>query len=187
LLSILMHPANSQAIRLVFAGPACCRDYFATLDRFLRQCLGDGEASHYRLRIGDPGQVAELMRESGEGVRAARRATSDAYYFNWSLRIDEAVQHPFVATHANTAALDRDPGLPGHQLAAQLRAAFSGIVAGNVKAFGIRQVAEHGPYRIHGDPALLAAIDGLLRIPVREKRMKLGPGGGEDRACYRVA
>jgi len=187
LLSILMHPANSQAIPLVFAGPECCRDYFATLDRFLRQCLGDGVASHYRILIGDPEQVAQLMRESVEGVRAARRATSDAYYFNWSLRIDEALQHPFVPTHANMAALDLDPALPGHQLAAQLRAAFSGIVAGNVKAFGIRQVAEHGPYRIHGDPALLAAIDGLLRILVREKRMKLGQGEGEYRPCYRLA
>ena len=186
LLSILMHPANRQAIPLVFAGPECCRDYFATLDRFLRQCLGDGVANHYRILIGDPGQVAGLMRESVDGVRTARKATSDAYYFNWSLRIEEALQHPFVPTHGNMAALRLDPALPGHELAAQLRAAFSGIVAGNVKAFGIRQVAEHGPYRIHGDPALLAAIDALLRILVREKRMKLGQGEGEYRPCYQL-
>jgi hypothetical protein len=45
--------------------------------------------------------------------------------------------------------------LPPHELAANLRRAFSGIVAGNVKDKGIRLIEEHGPYQIHGDSAVM--------------------------------
>ncbi len=186
LLSILLHPDNQRAIPLVLAGPESCRDYFAALDRFLRLCLGDDIAEHYRVVIGEPAQVGQLMRGAVDQVRMTRQETQDAYYFNWKLHIDDMLQHPFVPTHANMAGLNLDPGLPRHALAAQLRAAFSGIVAGNVKAFGIRQVAEHGPYRLHGDPRLMAAVDDLLRLLVREKRMKIGQGEGVYRPCYEL-
>jgi hypothetical protein len=187
LLSILLHPENRQGIPLVFAGPECCRDYFQTLDKFLRQCLGDDVASLYQIVIGEPEKVGSLVRESVEQVHRDRYASQDAFYFNWQLNIDPILQYPFVPTHANMAALKLDPALPKHELASQIRSAFSGIVAGNVKAFGIREVNKHGPYVIDGDPEIMQAIDHLLRIFVREKRMKLGQGEGEYEPCYQLA
>jgi len=129
--------------------------------------------------------VARRLRQGVTEVHNVRRQHQEAYYFNWRLHIDRDLQAPFVPTHANMAALRLDPAMPSHQLAAQLRAAFSGIVAGNVKAFGIDQVARHGPYQIRGDRTIMVAIDKLLRIFVAQHRMKLGRG--EDyRPCYQV-
>ncbi|AFJ03315.1 Decarboxylase family protein [Methylophaga frappieri] len=180
LLSILLHPENKQGIPLILAGPAACQDYFATLDAFLKKCFGDEIADLYHIITGEPEQVAKWSREAVDSVQEARRQSEDAYYFNWQLYIDPMLQQPFIPTHQNMAALKLFPDMPKHELAAQLRAAFSGIVAGNVKAFGIRQVAEHGPYQINGDPELMRAIDDLLRQFVRDKRMKLG----QDASCY---
>ena len=71
------------------------------------------------------------------------------------------------------------------QLAANLRRAFSGIVAGNVKPDGIRAVAEHGPFEIKGDASLMRELDGLLQTFVAQQRMRL-PGAAYV-PCYRVA
>ncbi|MNP58958.1 LOG family protein YgdH [compost metagenome] len=79
--------------------------------------------------------------------------------------------------------LSRD--LPPHELAANLRRAFSGIVAGNVKDHGIRLIEQHGPYEIHGDAAVMQPLDHLLQSFVRQHRMKL-PGGAAYVPCYRV-
>lgn len=186
LLSILLAADGIQGIPLVFAGPHSCRGYFEILDAFLRRCLGDDVASLYRIIIGAPDEVARTMKQAVETVHKARRETQDAYYFNWNLPIADSLQQPFIPTHDNMAALNLDPVLPGHELACQLRSAFSGMVAGNVKAFGIHQVEQHGPYKIHGDKNLLTAIDDLLRVLVKEKRMKLGQGEGEYRPCYEL-
>ncbi|MEX0614818.1 MAG: pyrimidine/purine nucleotide monophosphate nucleosidase domain-containing protein [Methylophaga sp.] len=96
------------------------------------------------------------------------------------------LQQPFIPTHENMAQLRLFPDMPKHELAAQMRAAFSGIVAGNVKTFGIRQVTEHGPYQINGDPALMRAIDDLLRQFVRDQRMKLGQDASRYKPCYQI-
>ena len=185
LVSILLHPDNGEQMPLVFAGPECCRDYFAAVDDFLVTCLGAEVRELYQIVIGDPGEVARRLRQGVTEVHNVRRQHQEAYYFNWRLHIDRDLQAPFVPTHANMAALRLDPAMPSHQLAAQLRAAFSGIVAGNVKAFGIDQVARHGPYQIRGDRTIMVAIDKLLRIFVAQHRMKLGRG--EDyRPCYQV-
>lgn len=187
LLSILLHPENKQGIPLVFAGPESCREYFKTLDQFLRQCLGDEIASLYQIIIGEPDHVGNVIREAVDQVHRERYASGDAFYFNWQLHIDPALQFPFIPTHENMAALKLDPSLPKHELACQLRSAFSGIVAGNVKAFGIREVAKNGPYIIDGDPKILQAIDQLLHTFVEEKRMKLGQDRKAYRPCYQVA
>jgi len=187
LLSILLHPDNEQGIPLVFAGPESCRDYFTLLDNFLRCCLGNEVAALYRIIIGSPDLVAHTMREAVDQVYAERKEREEAYYFNWRLNIDPILQHPFIPTHENMAALNLDPALPKHELASQIRSAFSGIVAGNVKTFGIREVAKHGPYTINGDPVIMEAIDELLRVFVREKRMKLGQGEGDYQPCYQLA
>jgi hypothetical protein len=81
------------------------------------------------------------------------------------------------------AALEIRRGMPPHQLAAELRRAFSGIVAGNVKETGIRLIEQRGPFEIRGDSELLQPLDGLLASFVRQRRMKLS---GDYRPCYRV-
>jgi hypothetical protein len=83
------------------------------------------------------------------------------------------------------ASLGLSRDLPAHELAANLRRAFSGIVAGNVKDKGIRLIEEHGPYEIHGDAAIMEPLDRLLQAFVAQHRMKL-PGGAAYVPCYRV-
>lgn len=186
LLSILLHPENTIDTPLIFAGPECCRDYFVTLDRFLRNCLGDDIAELYQIIIGEPDKVGSLAKDAVHFIHEQRSANSEAYYFNWYLKISPDLQHPFEPTHENMAALRLDPNLPKHELASQLRSAFSGIVSGNVKSFGIRQVAQHGPYKIDGDRTIMNAIDQLLRVFVKEQRMKLGQGEKDYKPCYQI-
>ena len=81
------------------------------------------------------------------------------------------------------AALNLYRNQPAHELAANLRRAFSGIVAGNVKEEGMRQIEQHGPFEIHGDPEIMQALDALLRAFVDQRRMKMV---GEYQPCYRV-
>ena len=64
---------------------------------------------------------------------------------------------------------------PKQLLAANLRRAFSGIVAGNVKEEGVKAIKQHGPYILSGEPSLMKAMDKLLQAYVDEGRMKL-PG-----------
>lgn len=118
-------------------------------------------------------------------VKQFRRERNDAYHFNWLLKIDEGFQRPFEPTHENMAGLDLGPDVPPHELAANLRRAFSGIVAGNVKDRGIRMIEEFGPYEIHGDAAIMEPLDALLQAFVEQHRMKL-PGGAAYEPCYRV-
>lgn len=186
LLSILLHPENRQGIPLIFAGPENCREYFNKLDAFLCRCLGEDIRDLYEIIIDDPDSVGQHMREAVNGVRHDRRESQDAYYFNWQLHIDPMLQQPFIPSHENMASLNLDPNMPKHELASQLRCAFSGIVAGNVKAFGIREVAEKGPYQIQGDPDLLRAIDDLLREFVADERMKLGQDASRYKPCYEI-
>jgi len=186
LLSILMHPENRDSIPLVFAGPERCRDYFELLEDFLIDCLGDSVRNYYRVIVGQPHEVGRAVRQAVEGVHSARRDSRQAYYFNWALRIDPTLQEPFIPTHENMASLQLARDFPGHELASQLRRAFSGLVAGNVKAFGVEQVRLHGPYQLRGDGRLMESIDSLLRMMVREQRMKLGEREVDYRPCYNL-
>ena len=186
LLSILMHPDNSEAIPLVFAGPESCRDYFQELERFLTDCLGQGVRQYYRVIVGSPEEIGRSIRVAVEEVHSRRRQSQQAYYFNWDLQISPELQEPFIPTHDTMAALKLHAEQPGHELASAMRCAISGMVAGNVKAFGIEQVRAHGPYKISGDKALLSSMDRLLRVLVREQRMKLGEGERDYQPCYQL-
>ena len=75
--------------------------------------------------------------------------------------------------------------MPLHELAANLRKMFSGIVAGNVKPEGLAAIREKGPFKIHGEPEIMASLDGLLTAFVRDNRMKL-PSGKAYEPCYRL-
>ncbi len=186
LLAILMHPDNHSSLPLVLTGPAQCGQYFAELERFLVDCLGEQVRQYYQVILGDPDEVGRTVRKAVQEQHSRRRKTREAYYFNWELSITSDLQQPFVPTHANMAALELRDDLPRHELAAQLRRTFSGLVAGNVKAFGIEQVRKHGPYQLHGEPRLLQSMDRLLHMLVKQKRMKLGEGEHDYRPCYRI-
>ncbi|MCF5920218.1 pyrimidine/purine nucleotide monophosphate nucleosidase domain-containing protein, partial [Xanthomonas perforans] len=149
----------------------------------IRLTLGDAAASRYEIIVGDPVAVARRMAEGVHGVRAHRKDQKDSYYFNWSVHIPLEYQQPFEPSHEAMAALDLHHGRPAPALAADLRRAFSGIVAGNVKEDGMRRIEEFGPFEIHGDPEIMQALDELLRGFVEQRRMKIS---GDYRPCYRV-
>ena len=185
LLGILLHPANAGIpFPLIFSGPQESATYFEQIDAFLRLALGDDVAQRYRIVIGDPQETARQMAKGLNKVRTHRIEHKDAFFFNWSLTIELAFQQPFQPTHANMAALNLHREQPRHLLAADLRRAFSGIVAGNVKEEGLRAIAEHGPFQIYGDPQIMRALDQMLASFVAQQRMKL-PGSAYV-PCYRV-
>ena len=184
LLSILMHPDNHQAIPLVLTGPESCREYFEELERFLIDCFGEEVRSYYRLIVGAEKEVGNAIRVANDEVHARRRAAHQAYYFNWELVISPDLQVPFVATHESMAALQLRLRRPKHELASALRCVFSGLVAGNVKTFGIEQVRTRGPYQLSGDKSLLSSMDRLLTMLVRQKRMKLDQR--QYQPCYEL-
>jgi len=184
LLGILLHPDNEpQPYPVVFTGPASSADYFRQIDEFLTATLGPVARQCYRIVLDDPPEVAREMLRGMDAVREFRRRESDAYNFNWLLGIPQDLQQPFEPTHEAMAALEIRRGMPAHRLAAELRRAFSGIVAGNVKESGLHLIEEHGPFEIHGDPELLRPLDALLASFVRQRRMKIA---GDYQPCYRV-
>jgi pyrimidine/purine-5'-nucleotide nucleosidase len=185
LLGVLLHPQNAGLpFPLVFTGPASSEAYFERIDDFIASTLGEGARKHYRIIIGDPVKVAQTLVSGIEGVYEFRRAQSDAYYFNWRLHISPEFQHPFEPTHENMAALQLHESMQRSDLAYNLRRAFSGIVAGNIKEAGVLRVREHGPFEIHGDLSIMKRMDTLLESFVAQQRMKLP--GTKYEPCYRI-
>jgi len=186
LLGIKLHPDNTDIeLPLIFTGPAASAPYFEQIDRFLRGCLGDDVAEHYRIIAGDAPQVARSMKAGIKAVKRQRIAHAESFSFAWRLKIPEELQQPFVPTHENMAALSLHRDQPRHRLIADLRRAFSGIVAGNVKDFGVRAVEERGPYQLDGESELIDALARLLSNFVRDGRMKIDPSS--YRPCFELA
>ncbi len=186
LLGILLHPGNAGTpFPFVMTGPKESAAYFEQIDAFLRLVLGDSVADHYQIIVDDPSKVGAAMAKGVNKVREFRINQRDAFFFNWALQIEESLQHPFAPTHANMASLRITRDQERHALASQLRRAFSGIVAGNVKEEGMRAIEEHGPFEIHGESDIMQALDRLLAAFVAQHRMKL-PGGQAYEPCYRV-
>jgi predicted Rossmann-fold nucleotide-binding protein len=186
LLGILLHPDNREVpFPVILTGPESAAPYLEQIRDFVGATLGEEAQRHYQIVIDNPSEVARLMVEGLKAVKQFRRERNDAFHFNWLLKIDEGFQHPFDPTHENMASLQLTRDVPPHKLAANLRRAFSGIVAGNVKDQGIRRIEQFGPYEIHGDPAIMKPLDKLLQAFVEQHRMKL-PGGRPYEPCYRV-
>jgi predicted Rossmann-fold nucleotide-binding protein len=186
LLGILLHPDNAGIpFPLIFTGPRNSASYFEQIDKFLKLSLGDEVAQHYKIIIDDPIAVAHAMVRGIDKVRNHRLDNKDAFFFNWSLNIPLAFQQPFLPTHEAMRSLAIRRDRPRHELAADLRRAFSGIVAGNVKEEGVRAIEKEGPFEIDGDPEIMKALDHLLQAFVHQHRMKL-PGGSAYVPCYRV-
>jgi len=185
ILGILLHPENAEIpFPLIFTGPAAAREYFTQIDQFIGVTLGEAAQRRYKIIIDDPDAVAREMVAGIQQVRAFRKAHSDAYYYNWRLRIDPEFQKPFKPTHENMRNLKLHRGQEPHLLAAQLRRAFSGVVAGNVKEEGIRAIEQFGKYEIQGEAAIMGPMDALLQSFVEQSRMKL-PGKAYV-PCYTI-
>jgi predicted Rossmann-fold nucleotide-binding protein len=185
LLGILLHPDNANLpFPLIFTGPRESAAYFEQIDRFLRLALGEEVARHYRIVVDDPREVARQVRKGVERVRQYRLDNKDAFFFNWALNIEREFQLPFQPTHAAMAALNLHREQPPHRLAADLRRAFSGIVAGNVKEEGMRAIEKYGVFEINGDREIMQALDALLASFVAQQRMKLP--GSRYVPCYRI-
>lgn len=185
ILGILLHPDNADIpFPLIFTGPETSRDYFKQINEFIAQTLGEAAQRRYKIIIDDPELVAKEMQLGIRQVREFRKSRSDAYYFNWLLKIDHEFQRPFKPTHANMRNLSLHKEQEVHMLAANLRRAFSGVVAGNVKDEGIRAIEQFGHFEIHGDAAIMGPMDALLASFVAQSRMKLP--GKEYVPCYRV-
>ena len=185
LLGILMHPDNAgHPFPLLLTGPTESADYFEAVDSYVGSTLGPAAQGLYEIIIGDPVAVAQSMKAAMDRVKAFRCDGRDAFYFNWQLRVEKDFQEPFVPTHEAMAGLSLQRNQAPHKLAANLRRVFSGIVAGNVKEHGIRAVEENGPFEIHAEADMAAAMDDLLQRFVQQRRMKLE---GDYTPCYTLA
>lgn len=185
ILGVLMHPKNKHMpFPLVFTGPESSKDYFKMIDEFIGKTLGHEAQARYKIIIDDPTAVAKHIKQELMNVTVYRRKRRDAYYYNWLLKIDPIFQQPFEPTHAKMADLNLHKGQEVHHLAANLRQAFSGIVAGNVKAQGVKQIKEKGPFQIRGDRSILEPMDELLKAFVAQGRMKLP--GATYVPCYEI-
>jgi len=185
LLAVLLHPNNANIpLPVILSGPESSREYFDSILSFIQTTLGDEACAKLNVMVNTPERVAYEMKQAMETVRQDRRDSSDAYYYNWRLHIELDLQKTFVPSHATMSNLDLHKDQPIHELASQLRKAFSGIVAGNVKAEGIREIKKHGPFELHGDSEIMQAMDTLLQNFVKQNRMKIDTSTYNP--CYKI-
>ena len=174
ILSILMHERNQgHPYGLILAAPEKSSEYFQVLDQFIKETLGIEATKHYEIIVGDSETTARRAKTHIINVRKNRMKSGAAYGFNWELFIPSELQAPFHPTHENMAALELTRDISPYQLASNLRKAFSGIVAGNVKSFGVKQIKERGPYQMQGDPNIMQKLEDLLESFILQKRMKI--------------
>lgn len=184
ILGVLLNEKNKNIrVPLVFTGPKESKAYFEQMDKFIGKTIGTEAQKLYTIIVDDPIQVARHMNKAMKKVYKNRRELEDAFFYNWSLTIEEPFQKAFDPTHKNMAALNLNSDQNAANLAADLRRAFSGIVAGNVKPNGIQAIKDHGPYTLDGAPELMESLDDLLTSFVEQRRMKLS---GKYTPCYKL-
>jgi predicted Rossmann-fold nucleotide-binding protein len=185
LVGILLDPANrDQPFPVILTGPHSSAPYFEHIRRFVGGTLGAHALRRLEILVGEPAEVARRMVRGMEAVREFRRERSDSYNFNWLLAVDPELQRPFEVTHESMRGLELSRAQPVHLLAANLRRAFSGIVTGNVKEYGIQAIERFGPYELAGDRDVMQPLDELLAAFVAQRRMRLP--GAAYRPCYRL-
>jgi predicted Rossmann-fold nucleotide-binding protein len=178
----LMEENRRTVLPLILTGNEESRPYFEALESFLIKCFGEDITRMYKLIINDPKAVAIEVKKHLDTVYDHRTIIHDSYCFNWALTIPEELQHPIEVNHASMAALNLHRDQEPWKLAANLRAAFSGIVTGNVKEQGIKMVAKDGPFTLHGDPDILESMETLLNDYIKQKRLLLSER--EYKPCY---
>lgn len=185
ILGIMLHPENQkQVLPIILTGPKESESYFREIEKFIAHTLGEEALSKFEIIIDDPEQVARTLKEKMADVREYRKQSGDAYYYNWTLKIEPEFQLPFEPTHENMSKLNLHKNQSTEQLAANLRRAFSGIVAGNVKDEGIKEIRRKGPFELSGEVELMKLIDRLLKAFVEQQRMKLP--GTTYVPCYKI-
>ncbi|WP_299803502.1 nucleotide 5'-monophosphate nucleosidase PpnN [uncultured Shewanella sp.] len=185
LLGILLNKDNQDIpFPLVLTGPKESEEYFLRIDEFIGATLGEEAQSKYQIVIDDPVRVARIQKQAMEQIKTFRRENGDSYQYQWSLKIEPEFQLPFEPTHEVMSNLDLYFQPNKAELAANLRKAFSGIVAGNVKTDTIKAIEANGPFELKGDPELMRLMDDLLGAFVSQQRMKLP--GTEYVPCYKV-
>ena len=174
LLGVLLHPDNrSMPFPLIMTGPRSAAPYFRKIDDFVGATLGPEAQERYKVIIDEPREVAREVKRGLEDVLEFRKEHGDAYYFNWRLKITDQFQRPFVANHASMRQLAIDEDMERHELAANLRRAFSGIVSGNVREDTAELIERDGPFEIHGSRRIMGLLDELLADFVSQHRMKI--------------
>jgi predicted Rossmann-fold nucleotide-binding protein len=185
LLGVLLDPANAdQPLPVVLTGPKESAAWFEQMSHFIEQTLGAAALERLTFIVDDAAAVARHMVAQFESVRDFRRTRSDSYNYNWLLKVPHELQLPFAPSHDSMRALQLHRDQPTHELAADLRRAFSGIVTGNVKEHGIAAIEREGPFEICGDASVLRPLDELLTAFVAQQRMKLP--GSVYHPCYRL-
>ena len=185
LTGILLDPANrEQPFPVVLTGPRTSATYFERIAHFLSSTLGSQVLRRLTIIVDDPAGVARHMVHGLDAVREFRRERNDSYNFNWLLNVGAELQQHFEVTHESMRALELKRAQPPHQLAANLRRAFSGIVTGNVKESGIKAIERQGPFELSGDREIMQLLDELLSAFVEQQRMRLP--GTLYRPCYRL-
>ncbi len=169
-------------IPLILTGNAKSAPYFEALDSFLKSIFGSEISRYYTIVIDDPVKVATLVKEGLQNSYEHRSLIHDSYCYNWALTIPPELQTPFEVTHESMAALDLHKDQAPWKLAANLRRAFSGIVTGNVKEYGIKQVQEKGPFVLDGDPDIICSMDKLMRDFIKQGRILLSQR--KYKPCY---
>ncbi|MCJ8336991.1 MAG: nucleotide 5'-monophosphate nucleosidase PpnN [Pseudomonadales bacterium] len=174
MLGILLHPKNKDIpFPLIFTGPEGSEAYFEQVDEFIKATIGEQASKKYQIIVNDSQAVALAMKSNMEAVYQHRKDLSESFHFNWQLHIPTEFQIPFEPTHQAMAELNLHANQQDYILAAQLRRALSGIVAGNVKAPAVKAIADHGPFLLSGDSQLMEKLDKLLSAFVAQKRMKI--------------
>lgn len=185
ILGVLLHPANKEVpFPLILTGPKSAEEYFKKIHHFIEMTLGFEAQQCYKIIVDDPAAVAREMKAGMEAVKEFRRANNDAFYYNWIIEIDHEFQKPFIPNHDNMAQLEINSNMETHQLAANLRRAFSGIVAGNVKEDGLKAIEEYGLFEIRGEKKIMQPLDELLESFANQGRMKLP--GSKYTPCYKI-
>lgn len=185
ILGIMLNPANKdQVLPIVLTGPEESISYFEEIADFIETTLGKEARDLLTIIPDDPVKVAQLINAKMCDVREYRKQIGDAYQYNWTLAIGEEFQTSFAPTHENMATLNLDADQAPAKLAANLRRAFSGIVAGNIKEEGVEAVKQHGVFKLSGDNEIMAKMDALLQAFVAQGRMKL-PGSVYE-PCYQI-
>jgi len=185
ILGVLLNPANKELpFPLILTGPKSSAEYFKKIHHFIENTLGFEAQQRYKIIIDDPALVAREMKNGMEAVKEFRCTNSDAFYYNWILEVESEFQKPFNPNHENMAKLELNSNMETHHLAANLRRAFSGIVAGNVKEDGLKAIEENGLFEIRGEKKIMQPLDDLLESFVQQGRMKLP--GTKYTPCYKV-
>ena len=185
LLGIMLNEENKdQQLPIILTGPASSIAYFEEIAEFVEATLGIEARNLLNIIPNDPEAVAQFISQKMDSVREYRKHIGDAYQYNWTLKIDKSFQMSFEPDHENMAKLDLHLDQDKTALAASLRRAFSGIVAGNIKEQGVAAVKEKGVFELSGDSELMTRMDRLLQAFVEQGRMKL-PGSVYE-PCYKI-